>query len=447
MTAVHTPPAVADLDPAAVCDLDAERVVLGILMTDPSAIDKIDGLTADAFYNHRHGQIFAAIVALHSNRNPTDIVAVCGFLADAGTIDRLGGANYLHDCQTSVPVTAMLSYYLNRIFTTAERRKLQEVGVRVAQAATAPGRDTADVVTLATELLQQVQAHRADPQMVQLGSLINPCLDDIETRKDRPLGITTGYGDLDKLIGGLRRKQLITVAGVTGAGKSVFLIDVARHVAIHGKLTVAFFSFEMDESEIFDRILSAEARVPHMAVRDGYLSEDDWSRISGKIGPMSNAPLFLAAEGRMTVTQIKTRCERLRARHGLDLVIVDHMHLLAPSQRCNDEQTRMANISRSLKQDLAVGLDVPVLAAAQLNRASGTRTDKRPQLTDLKHSSSIEQDSNMVVFVHREDYYDKESPRAGEADLIVDKNRSGPKDTITVAAQLHYSRFVDMAIV
>lgn len=436
-------------DRAPINDDGAEQVILGTLLTAGANTDRIRDLNPSDFYKPRHGDLFTALLAAHDAGVPAEPRAVGSWIAKQGVeeFNRLGGAGYLFECWQAAGTAGSLDYYINTVIEHAERRQFEAGGVKLAQAATMPGRSVEDLADLARQLLENAKPRRDDIDMTQLGSLINPCLDDIEQRPTRPPGITTGFTDLDELLGGLRKKQLITVAGSTSMGKSVFLTDVARHVAIELGLTVAFFSLEMSKEEMFERIVAAEAGVPLKHVRNGTLTEQEWAKISNKLGPMSNAPLFLADEAAMTVRQMKARSQRLAARHGLDLLIVDHMHLVDAGRRIDDDVKRLGEISRSLKSDLAMDMDIPVIAAAQLNRNPTSRPDKRPQLADLKGSSSIEQDSNVVVLIHREDYYDKESPRAGEADFILAKHRDGEKDVVTVAAQLDKSRFVDMAIV
>jgi replicative DNA helicase len=429
-------------------DLDAEKVILGILLSDPNGVRNLDGLITDEdFYNPRHAELFRTIMDAAEKGIPTEPIAIAGVLSDAGSLNRLGGVLFLNECTASVPMSAQLGYYIGRVTVCTERRIYEATGVKLVQAATAPGRDAEDLAALAQLLIEKAQPRRRVLEMTDLGSLVNPGLDDIEARRTRPPGISTGFKDLDRTLGGLRRKQLITIGGATSMGKSICLVDIARHVSIRLRLNVGFFTFEMGKEEIFDRILAAESGVPHTLIRDGMLDTDDWQKVHSKIGPMANAPLFLMDKAPMRVKDIAHHCRQQQRGPGLDIVFVDHMHLVSPSSdRIVDRTAIMADVSPDLKR-LAMELDVPVVAAAQLNRNSNMRTDKTPELVDLKGSSSIEQDSNVVILLHRPEYYDKDSPRRGEADFIVAKNRNGEKKTITVAAQLHLSRFVDMAMV
>ncbi|WP_435819877.1 replicative DNA helicase [Micromonospora tulbaghiae] len=312
------------------------------------------------------------------------------------------------------------------------------------------GMDPDRLAELALELGRKAQARRAGAQsdLVLLGSLINPAFDDIEQRHTRPKGIPTGYSEVDEVLGGMRRKELILLAGATGMGKSIAVVDICRHVAIRQRLSVALFTLEMAKEEVFERVLSAESGVPHDRIRDGLPSDaPEWSQIERRIGPMANAPFYVSDRAPMRVADIERCCRQmLESPAGLDLVAIDHMHLLrASTDRITDPNQRVADVSTSLK-NMAMALDVPVLSAAQFNRAPAARMDKTPQMSDLRGASNIEQDANKIILVHRPDYYDRDSPRGGEVDLIVAKNRSGRTKVVTVAAQLHLSRFADMSI-
>lgn len=425
-------------------DLAYERIVLGIMMSGPGHVEGItERLVESDFYNARHAEIFSAIREAHEGGEPTEPPAMAARFADAGSVSRLGGAEFLTQCYAEVPIAAQASHYARRVAELAERREWEARGVQIVQAATAPGND---VAALAERLLTEVKPRNQSNEMTQLGSLILPAMEDIEKRQHVPAGLPTGFSDLDKLLGGLRKKQLITIAAPTGAGKSIFLTDIARNLALRHKFVVAYFTLEMSNEEVFERVLSAEASIPNHLIRDGAVTDADWDKATPKLGPMASAPLFMCDETDITVQQIKVRCQRLQHKVGLDAVIVDYTQLVTPSRRFSSEQEGISEVSKNLKK-LAGTLDVPVVAAAQMNKGPDLRADKLPQLSDLRGSGSIANDSNVVVFIHRPDYYDAESPRAGEADLVVRKARNAPKDSVTVAAQLHFSRFCDMAIV
>jgi replicative DNA helicase len=276
----------------------------------------------------------------------------------------------------------------------------------------------------------------------QFGDLLSPYLDEVEAAY--PHGgahIQTSFSDLDRLLGGVRGGQLVVVGGRPAMGKTVLAFDVIRQAAFRQNLPAAIFTREMNQTEVMNRLVSAEARIPTHVLRLGLLSDDDWTRLARVVEAISEAPLFIDARVR-TMDEIRAKARRLRLQHGLRIIVVDYIQLFANG--IHDRYREVADVSRSLK-DLARELDIAVIAVSQLNRASQNRTDRRPVLADLRDSGTVEDDADVVIFVHRDDYYDRESPRAGEADLIVAKHRYGPTDTITVAAQLHLSRMVDMA--
>jgi replicative DNA helicase len=439
----------ATVDRAPVYDLGAEQLILGVLLTSPGAVSELAGqLDADDFYSPKHQEIFAAVLTLHSDKSPTDATAVSGYLADQGSLARLGGAPFLLECCELAPPLVQLGYYASRVGDLADARAVEANALQVAREATKPGRDLAEVADLAQRLTAKVAKRRGVSSMVPLGSLINPGLDLIEERLKQKPGLDTGFRQLDELLGGIRRKQLVTVAGATSMGKSITLIDFARQMCIKDGQIGAFFSLEMGNDEVFERILSAQSEVLHKHIRTGKMDDSDWSKATKQIGPMTNAPLLLSDRGKLTVAQIVQSCQEVIRSHGrLDVVFVDHMHLVKPSSPRIVERTAIIeNVAEDLKSNLAMDLDVPVIAAAQLKRNDGVKADQPPQLTDLKGSSSIEQMSNVAIIVHRPEYYDAESPRAGETDFVVAKNRDGEKGTVTVASQLHLSRFVDFSL-
>jgi replicative DNA helicase len=276
-----------------------------------------------------------------------------------------------------------------------------------------------------------------------MGDALNE-IEAISNRNGEMVGVPTGFTELDKLTNGLHPGQLIIVAARPAIGKSTLGVDIARAASIKHGLTSVIFSLEMSRSEIVMRLLSAEAQVPLHHMRSGSMSDNDWTKLANKMGVVSEAPLFIDDSPNMTLMEIRAKCRRLKQRHDLRLVIVDYLQLMTSGKRVESRQQEVSEFSRSLKL-LAKELGVPVIAISQLNRGPEQRTDKRPMLSDLRESGSLEQDADMVVLLHREDAYEKESPRAGEADFIVAKHRNGPTATVTVAFQGHYSRFVDMA--
>ncbi|HEY2675190.1 MAG TPA: replicative DNA helicase [Rugosimonospora sp.] len=434
-------------------DVAAEQCALGGMMLSKDAIaDVIEILKPGDFYRPAHATIFDAILDLYGRGEPADAITVAAALADAGDLGRVGGAPYLHTLIASVPTAANAAYYARIVSERAVLRRLIEAGTRIVQlgygSATGGGRDVDDLVDLAQQAVYDVTERRVSEDFAILSDLLQPTLDEIEAvgaQGGMMTGVPTGFTDLDRLLNGLHAGQLIIVAGRPGLGKSTAAMDFARTASVRHNYASAIFSLEMSKVEIVMRLLSAEARVPLHVLRSGQLSDDDWTKLARRMGEISEAPLFVDDTPSMNLMEIRAKARRLKQRHDLKLVIVDYLQLMTSPKRTESRQQEVAELSRGLKL-LAKEVECPVVAVSQLNRGPEQRTDKRPQLSDLRESGSIEQDADVVILLHRDDYYDKESPRAGEADFIVAKHRNGPTDTITVAAQLHLSRFVDMAI-
>jgi replicative DNA helicase len=452
---VEAAPEVADaqFDRTPPQDVAAEQSVLGGMLLSKDAIaDVVEILRPGDFYRPAHAAVFDAILDLYGRGEPADPVTVTAALTNAGMINRVGGMSYLHDLVHTVPTAANAAYYARIVAERAVLRRLVEAGTRIVQlgygAANGVGREVADVVDLAQQVVYDVTERRVSEDFQPLRDVLQPTLDEIESigsRGGEMTGVPTGFADLDALLHGLHPGQLIVVAGRPGLGKSAASLDFARHASVRHGLASAIFSLEMSKVEIVMRLLSAEARIPLHVLRSGQLSDDDWTKLARRMGEISEAPLFIDDTPNMTLMEIRAKARRLRQRHDLRLLVVDYLQLMTSPRRVESRQQEVSDLSRGLKL-LAKEIDCPVIAVAQLNRGPEQRTDKRPQLSDLRESGAIEQDSDIVILLHRDDYYDKESPRAGEADFIVAKHRNGPTDTVTVAAQLHFSRFVDMAI-
>jgi replicative DNA helicase len=451
----HYPSASAgpgDFDRTPPQDLAAEQSVLGGMLLSKDAIaDVVEILRSADFYKPAHALVFDTVLDLYGRGEPADPVTVVAALADQAELSRVGGAPYVHTLISLVPTAANAAYYARIVAERAILRRLVEAGTRVVQlgygAAAGGGRDVDDVVDMAQQAVYEVTERRTSEDYTVLEELLQPAMDEIESigsMGGAMSGVPTGFVDLDRLTNGLHPGQLVIVAARPGLGKSTFGLDVARSASIKHHLTAAIFSLEMSKIEITMRLLSAEARVPLHHIRSGQLSEDDWTKLARRMGEVSEAPLFIDDSPNMTMMEIRAKARRLKQRNDLRLVVIDYLQLMTGGKRVESRQQEVAELSRGLKL-LAKELDVPVIAASQLNRGPEQRTDKRPQLSDLRESGSIEQDADMVLLLHREDYYEKESPRAGEADFILAKHRNGPTDTVTVAFQGHFSRFVDMS--
>ena len=429
-------------------DLLAEQSAIGgMLLSKDAVADVVETVRGIDFYIPKHEFVFDAILTLYSHGEPTDVIAVTDELTKTGQLQRAGGAEYLHTLTGLVPTAANAGYYASIVAEKAVLRRLVEAGTRIVQMGYASEGEVIDLVNNAQAEIYGVTGGVEAEDYVPLVDAINTASEEIELASGRGgqmLGVPTGFSELDSLTNGLHPGQLIIIAARPALGKSTLALDFARSAAIYHDLPTIFFSLEMGRSEIAMRLLSAESNVFLQSMRKGTVRSEDWTTLASTRGRIADAPLYIDDSPNMTLVEIRAKCRRLKQRVGLKMVVIDYLQLMTSGKRVESRQQEVSEFSRALKL-LAKELQVPVVALSQLNRGPEQRVDKKPALSDLRESGSLEQDADMVILLHREDAYERESPRAGEADFIVAKHRNGPTDTITVAFQGHYSRFVDMA--
>ncbi len=427
-------------------DVIAEQSVLGGMLLSKDAIsDVVEILRERDFYRPAHELIYDAIVDLYGRGEPADPVTVSAELTKRGDLVRAGGAPYLHTLISSVPTAANAGYYAKIIRERAIMRRLVEAGTKIVQLGYTDEGEVDDAVDQAQAEVFAVTERRESDDYVQLSQLMPEAYDEIEkiAAGITGQGVKTGFKDLDALTNGFHPGNMIVLAARPAVGKSTLGLDIARYASIHKRETSVIFSLEMSRSEITMRMLSAEARVPLNNIRSGRLSEEEWARMARRMGEISDAPMFIDDSPNLSLMEIRAKSRRLKQRHDLKLIVIDYLQLMTSGKRVENRQQEVSEFSRQLKL-LAKELNVPVVAISQLNRSPEQRSDKKPMLSDLRESGSIEQDADLVILLHREDLYDSQN-RSGEADLIVAKHRNGPTRTITVSAQLHLARFTDMA--
>jgi replicative DNA helicase len=435
--------------------IEAEQSVLGAMMLSKDAIaDVVEMVRPNDFYRPQHQLIYDAILDLYARGEPADAVTVSNELTRAGQLTRVGGAPYLHTLISLVPTAAHAGFYADIVSERATLRRLVEAGTRIVQMSyDASSGSATDIVGTVDNVVDRAQAEiyevterRTAEDFVHIETLMQPTLDEIERISETGgvgTGIPTGFQQLDEITNGLHPGQMITVAGRPGSGKSTLALDFARSSAIkHGKPTV-IFSLEMGKLEIMMRLFSAEAGVALSTMRSGHMGDQDWSRLARRSSELAEAPLFIDDSPNLTMMEIRAKARRLRQRHDLQLIVIDYLQLMTSGKRVESRQQEVSEFSRAIKL-LAKELEVPVVCLSQLNRGPEQRADKRPMVSDLRESGSIEQDSDVVILVHRDDMYEQESTRAGEADIIIAKHRNGPTATVPVAFQGRYSRFADM---
>lgn len=428
--------------------LEAEESVLGAMLLSKDAIGEVTEIVSGSdFYKPQNERIFDVVVDLYSKGEPADPVTVTAELSRLGELKRVGGGAYLHTLIASVPTTANAAYYAQIVREKAQLRGLVSAGTRIVQLGySEEGGEVDALLDAAQAEVHAVAENRQAQDYVSLQDLSEEVLGELEeiaNNKGQLSGVPTGFQDLDRLTQGLHAGQMIIVAARPAMGKSTLALDFCRSAAIHNNITAAMFSLEMGRSEISMRLLAAESGVWLSKMRSGDMTAEDWTAVTGRIAEVSSAPLFVDDSPNLSMSEIRSKCRRLKQQHNLGLVVVDYLQLMSSARRVESRQQEVSDFSRSLKL-LAKELDVPVVAVAQLNRGPEQRSDKKPMLSDLRESGSLEQDADVVLLLHRPDYYDPDD-RQGEADIIVAKHRSGPTDVIPVVFQGMQTRFANLA--
>lgn len=428
-------------------DVAEQSVLGGMLLSKDAIADVVESLRASDFYKPAHETIYEAILSLYGHGSPADAITVADELKKRGELTRVGGAAYLHTLIASVPTAANAQYYAEIVKEHAIMRRLIEAGTKIAQLGYANETEVDTLVDQAQAEIYAVTDGNAKEDYVSFSEALEATMREIDANSNRPdgvYGVPTDFIELDELTGGLHGGQMIVIAARPGVGKSTLALDIARSAAIHHHMATVFFSLEMSRTELAMRILSAEGKISMGRLKKGDLDTEGWTNLATLQGRIDSAPLFIDDSPNMTLMEIRAKCRRLKQRNDLKLVVLDYLQLMSSGKKVESRQQEVSEFSRSLKL-LAKELDVPVIALSQLNRGSEQRTDKRPMVSDLRESGSIEQDADMVILLHREDMYNPDSERVGEADMIIAKHRGGPTRTIPLAFSGKYSRFNNMA--
>lgn len=430
-------------------DLDAEQAVLGAMMLDRKVIDDVAQIVKGRhYYRPVHETIHETILELHAAGEVADPITVHAALERRGEAARCNSPAYLHDLIGAVPTAANAEHYAEIIREKYVARDFAQTTMRATRDLLAGQQDPSAVMAEIQAHISAAESEQAEDGLHLMSASMESTFDYLEAiaeNKGKITGVPTGFTDLDHLTQGWHGGQFILIAGRPAMGKTTFGLDLLRAAAIRHHLPSVIFSLEMGRNEINMKILSAESRVGLHLMRSGAMEDDDWTRLARRMPEVSAGPLFIDDSPNLTLADVRAKCRRLREKHDLRLVVIDYLQLLqaGTSRRFESRQVEVSYISRNLKL-LAKELDVPVIALSQLNRGPEQRADKKPAVSDLRESGSLEQDADLVILLHREDAYEKDSPRSGEADLIVGKHRNGATGTITIASQLHYSRFVSM---
>jgi len=429
-------------------NLEAEQSVLGSLLIDRDAIIRVAStVKPDDFYSAANGAIYQAILDLYNRREPTDLVTLTDELARHDRLEQIGGVAYLSTLLTIVPTSVHVEYYGRIVERTATLRRLISAGTSIVGIGYNEDGDIEEALDRAERALFDVSQRRTTRDFQTIAEVLDRFFDQIDylqQHRGEVVGVGTGYSDLDTLTGGLQKSDLIIIGARPSVGKSAFMLGIAHGAAILHAKRVAYFSLEMSAEQLVQRLLSTETGVDSHRLRLGQIDDNEWDRISRAFGRLAEAKIYIDDSAGLSMMDLRSKTRRLQAEHGLDLVIIDYLQLMQ-GRRSENRVQEISEISRGLK-GLARELNIPVIAAAQLSRSLETRADKRPLLSDLRESGSIEQDADIVMFIHREEVYNPESERKGIAEIIVAKHRNGPVGSINLRFFDRTARFADLEL-
>jgi replicative DNA helicase len=414
-----------------------------MLLNKNAVVRAIEILHSDSFYRDAHRFIYETVLELFDRAEPVDLVTVTDALRKSGKLDAVGGSIYVADLLNSVPTAANVEYYAKIVEEKAVLRRLIDAGTRIVSSAYEEGEDVDQILDQAEKIVFNIALKRVREGFHKIDTVIKRVLDKIDSlydKKEAITGIPTGYPDLDRLTAGFQNADLIIVAARPAVGKTAFSLNIAQNVAIKYKIPVAVFSLEMNKDQLAQRMLCSEAEVDAQRLKTASLSDTGWKKLTRALGRLSEAPVYIDDSASITATEIRAKARRLKIERGLGLVIVDYMQLMRGRLRVENRVQEISEIARSLKT-LARELDVPVVALSQLSRAVEQRTDRIPRLSDLRESGEIEQTADLVLFIHRDDYYNPNSDRGNVAEIIIAKQRNGPVGTIELVFRKEIAKF------
>lgn len=430
--------------------IEAEQAVLGAILLESTAFDQVAGdLRANEFYSKPHRKIFATMSELAREGIPIDIITLTNQLQTKGWLEQIGSVTYLAELANSVPTAANIKYYSEIVNERYQKRQIIETAKELSENAF-HSEDAAQTVSAAQTILDNLITEIAPRRAIKkIGDILMMCFEDIEHRHANRdgtgvTGIPSGYDDLDRITAGFQKTDLIIVGARPSVGKTAFALNVSRNAAKISRKTIAVFSLEMGEKQLVDRMISAEANIDAGRLRSGHLIGEDWEKITMAIGQLSEYPILIDDTPGITVQEIRSKCRQLKKDNDLGMIVIDYLQLIEAIFRTGiNRQQEISEITRSLKK-LAKELDIPIIALSQLSRGVEQRQDKRPMLSDLRESGSIEQDADIVAFLYRDDYYDKNSEKEGIIEIIIAKQRNGPVGTVELAFLKNYNKFVSL---
>lgn len=430
-------------------DLAAEESVLGSLLLDRDAVIKVAPfLRPEDFYREAHGWIYAAVLDLYSRREPPDPVTLAAELERKGNLDKIGGYSFLIGLVNRTPTAVHIEYYGHIVERTSILRRLITAGGEIAALGYSEENEVAQVLDKAESILFDVSQRTSNKEFASIEQVLNEYYDRIEAIQHNPggvVGVPTGYHDLDEATGGFQPSDLLILAARPGVGKTSLALGVAHNAALRSR-HVGVFSLEMSREQLVQRLLAVETGVDSQRLRLGYLNDDEWQLVSDAIGRLAQLPIYIDDTAGLTIHEVRSKSRRLHAEVGVDMLVIDYLQLMQGTARRDGNRVQeVSEISRNLKM-LARELNVPVLACAQLSRAVESRTSHVPMLSDLRESGSIEQDADVVMFIHREEMYNPETEKKGIAEVFISKHRNGPLTTIPLRFFNKTTKFADLEV-
>ncbi|MFX3623275.1 MAG: replicative DNA helicase [Ectobacillus sp.] len=429
-------------------NIEAEQAVLGAIFLEQEALTvSSEILIPEDFYRTAHQKIFQAMLSLSDKGEPVDLVTVTAELADQNLLEEVGGVSYLAELANSVPTAANVEYYARIIEEKSVLRRLIRTATTIASDSYAREDDVQGLLSEAEKKILEVSQQKNTKAFQNIKDVLVVTYDKIETlhnRKGDITGIPTGFTELDKMTAGFQRNDLIIVAARPSVGKTAFALNIAQNVATKTDENVAIFSLEMGADQLVMRMLCAEGNIDAQRLRTGSLTDEDWGKLTMAMGSLSNAGIYIDDTPGIRVGEIRAKCRRLKQESGLGMILIDYLQLIQGNgNKGENRQQEVSEISRSLKA-LARELQVPVIALSQLSRGVESRQDKRPMMSDIRESGSIEQDADIVAFLYRDDYYDRETENKNIIEIIIAKQRNGPVGTVELAFVKEYNKFVNL---
>jgi len=428
-------------------NLEAEQSVLGGILIENSAINKVtEILDVNDFYRDAHRKIFNALIDLSERDEPADLITLTNELRKKDQLDAVGGASYLASLIDSVPTAANIEYYAKIVKEKAILRKLIETSTEIITQSYEDRGDVESFLDDAERAIFEISERRVKPSFYPIKDIVKESFRTIEKlyeKKELITGVPSGFKELDRMTAGFQPSDLIIVAGRPSMGKTAFCLNCAQYAAIEKGVPVAFFSLEMSKEQLVIRMLCSEARVEGTRLRTGFLSESDWPRLTLAAGNLSDAPIFIDDTPALSILELRAKSRRLKSEHGLSMIIIDYLQLMKGRMKAESRQQEISEISRSLKA-LAKELNVPVIAVSQLSRKTEERHGNRPQLSDLRESGAIEQDADVILFLFREEVYNRTEENKGKAEVIIGKQRNGPTGKVDLAFLDKFTTFKEL---